>query len=81
MDTTRLQPLHPERKDHLEGQEGDTNSAPIVDLNAAQVAGEFVQFDEEVSMRIAWPYIKKHGAAGRGQDADRDIKRVQDYRI
>ena len=37
---------------------GDTNDAPIVDLNAAQKAGLIVQYDEEVSMRIAWPYIK-----------------------
>ena len=58
MDATRLQPPLPERKDHVEGQEGDTNAAPIVDLNAAQVAGELVKFDEGVSMRIAWPYIK-----------------------
>ena len=42
----------------MEGQEGDTNAAPIVDLNVAQEAGEFVQIDEEASMRIAWPYIK-----------------------
>ncbi len=58
IDATRLQPPLPERKDHVEGQEGDTNAAPIVDLNAAQEAGEFVQFDEEISMRIAWPYMK-----------------------
>ena len=58
MDATRLQPPLPERKDHVEGQEGDTNGAPIGDFNAAQEAGEFVQFDEEVSMRIVRPYIK-----------------------
>jgi hypothetical protein len=46
MDATRLQPPLPERKDHVEGQEGYTRGAPIVDLNAAQESGEFVQFDE-----------------------------------
>ena len=40
------------------GQEGGTKDAPIVDLNADQKAVLIVQFDEEVSMRIACPHIK-----------------------
>ena len=43
------------------GQEGGTGDAPIVDLNAAQEAGKLVQLDEEVSVRIARPYIKSTG--------------------
>ena len=80
MDATHLQPPLPERKDHVEGQEGHTIGASIVNLNAAKEAGELVQFDEEVSMhRMA--LHQEHEAAGRGQDADRDIRRVQDHRI
>ena len=33
IDATRLRSPLPDRKDHIEGQEGDTNAAPIVDLN------------------------------------------------
>ena len=46
------------RKDHVQGQEGGTKDAPIVDLNVVQEAGELVQLDEEVSVRIAYPYAK-----------------------
>ena len=55
MDTTRLQPPLMERKDHVEGQEGGTKDAPIIDPNTAQKAGKLVQFDEEVSMNVALP--------------------------
>jgi hypothetical protein len=54
MDAARL----PESKDHVRGQEGGTKDAPIVDLNIAQEAGELVQLDEEVSVRIACPDAK-----------------------
>ena len=46
---------------HVGGQEGGTGDAPIVDLNAAQEAGKLVQLNEEVSVRIARPYIKSTG--------------------
>ena len=55
-----------ERKDLVEGQEGDTKDAPIIYTNTAQKAGKLVQIDEEVSMRIALPYIQEHEAAGQG---------------
>ena len=42
----------------MEGHEGGTKDAPIVELNPDQKAGLIVQFDEEVSMRIACPHIK-----------------------
>ena len=67
MDTTRLQPPLLERKDHVEGREGGTKDAPIVDPNTAQKAGKLVQFDEEVSMRIALPYIKSTRPLARGK--------------
>ena len=60
-DAARLQQPLPERKDHVRGQEGGTEDAPIVDHNAAQEAGKRVQLDEEVSVRIARPYIKSTG--------------------
>ena len=67
MDTTRLQPLLLERKDHVEGQEGGTKDAPTIDPNTTQKAGKLVQFDEEVSMRIALPYIKSTRPLARAQ--------------
>ena len=79
MDTTRLQPPLLERKDHLEGQEGGTKDAPIIDPNTAQKAGKLVQFDEEVSTRIALPYIKSTRPLARGKLPDRDSKWVQDH--
>ena len=58
MDAARLpQPL-PERNGHVGGQEGGTKGAPIVDLNTDPEACKIVQFDEEVSMRIACPCTK-----------------------
>ena len=58
MDAAHLQQPLRERKDHVGGQEGGTRDAPIVDLNAAHETGKLVQLDEEVSVRIARPYIK-----------------------
>jgi len=65
MVTTRLQPPLLKRKDHVEGQEGGTKDAPIIDPNTAQKAGKLVKFDEEVSAhRIA--LYQEHKAAGQG---------------
>ena len=60
-DAARLQQPLPERKDHVVGQEGGTGDSPIVDRNAVKEAGKLVQLNEEVSVRIARPYIKSTG--------------------
>ena len=66
-DVVRFQPPLLVRKDHVEGQEGGTKDAPIIDPNTAQKAGKLVQLDEEVSVRIALPYIKSTRPLARGK--------------
>ena len=53
-----LQPPLPERKDHVGEHEGDTKSAPIVDIKVVPAVGGNIQRNEDASMHMACPSVK-----------------------
>ena len=74
MDTTRLQLPLLERKDHVEGQEGGTKDAPIIDPNTTQKAGKvyesFYSAPSHEKSR-AEPYYEEH----------HEIQEITDYDV